>query len=95
MQISPWQRIERIFVFALMHPLSFRSYFFVTGPLGYLKPFLGDVFGATDSIGSFLKNVCFLSKNRLFAKGFAHGFGSKMTKFDQIFQSAFFTPLGP
>ena len=91
----PGKKIERIFVFAFMHPLSFRGYFFVLGPLGDLKLFLGDVFGATDLIGSFLKNICFLSKNRLFAKRWDSGVGPKVAKFEQIFKSAFYTPLCP
>ena len=52
-QITPWQRIERIFVFALILTPSILGHFFVPGPLGRLKRVSGDVFGSTDSIGSF------------------------------------------
>ena len=52
-QIIPWQRIERIFFFALILTPSFLGYFFVPGPLGDLKRVSGDVLGSTDSIGSF------------------------------------------
>ena len=69
MQMTPWQRIERIFVFSLFLTPSFLGYFFVPGPLRDLKRISGDVLGSTDSIGGFLKNICFLRKNRLFAKG--------------------------
>ena len=71
MQITPWQKkkIERIFVFALILTPSFLGYFFVPGPLGGLKPVSGDVFGSTDSIGSFKENIYFSSKNQIFAKG--------------------------
>ena len=65
----------------------FVGYFFVPGPLGGLRKFSGDVFGYTDSIGSFLKNICRVSKNRLFP-----GF---LVKNDHIFKSAFFTRLCP
>ena len=53
MQITAWQKMERILVFALMHAPSFLGYFFVPGLLGDLKCVSGDVFGSTDSIGSF------------------------------------------
>ena len=52
-KITPWQRIAGIFVFALILTQSFLGCFFVLGPLGDLKRVSGDVFGSTDSIGSF------------------------------------------
>ena len=51
--ITPWQRYERIFFFALILTLSFLGYFFVPGLLGDLKRVLMDVFRSTDLIGSF------------------------------------------
>ena len=52
-EIMPWQKIERIFCFALILTPSFLGYFFVPGPLVDLKGVSGDVFRSTDSIGSF------------------------------------------
>ena len=52
MQITPWQKIERIFVFAFMQSPSFIGYFVVPGGLGDVKRVSGDVVGSTDSIGS-------------------------------------------
>ena len=47
-QITPWQKIGRVFFFALILTPSFLGYFFVPGPLGDLKGVSGDVFGSTD-----------------------------------------------
>ena len=44
------------------------GYFFVAGPLGGPKIVPGDVFGHTDSIGSFLMNICLPSKKRKLGK---------------------------
>ena len=52
-EITPWQRIERIIVFALIPTPSFLGYFFVPGLLGELKGISGGVFASTASIGSF------------------------------------------
>ena len=41
----------------------------------------GEVFGHTDPIGSFYKNICISSKNRFFSKGLDQDFWSKMAKF--------------
>ena len=69
------------------------GYFFVSGPLGGLKSVSGDVFGHVDSIGSFKKNICISSKNRLFSKGsVSPGF---LVKNGQILKYAFFSCLCP
>ena len=53
-QITPWQKNKGVFVFALILTPSFLGYFFVPGRLGGSKRVVsGDVFGSTDSIGSF------------------------------------------
>ena len=48
-------------------------------------------FSDTNSIRSFLKNICISSKNRLFLRGYSRVF----VKNDQVLWSAFFTPLCP
>ena len=68
---------------------SFVGYFFVPGPLRGLKSFSGDVLRHTDSVGSFQKNICISSKNRLFLEGVSPRF---LVKNDQIFH--FFMSLG-
>ena len=69
MQITPWLKIERIFIFALILILSFLSYFFVPSPLGDLKRVSGDVFGSTDSIGGFQENIFFVLKIDFLPRG--------------------------
>ena len=44
---------------------------------------------------TFKRIFVFCPKMDFLPKGKDHGFGSKMTKVDQIFKSAFFTPLCP
>ena len=68
-QFSPWQRFERIFVFALIPTLSFRAYFFVPGPLGDLKRVSWDVFGSTDSISAFKIIFVFRPKIDIWPRG--------------------------
>ena len=51
--ITPWQRIERSFFFALILTPSLLGYFIVPGLLGDLKRVLGYLFGSTVSIRSF------------------------------------------
>ena len=58
-------------------PASFMGYLFVPGPFGDLKCVSGDVFGHSDPIGSFLKNICGESENRLFSEGRARVLGQK------------------
>ena len=50
----------------------------------------GTFFGHTDSIGSFLKNICRESKNQLFFQGVSPGF---WVKNDQTLKLPFLTPL--
>ena len=69
MQITPWQKTKRIFVFALMHAPSFLGYFFVPVPLGDLKRVSEDVFRSTDSIGSFKKIFVFRPKIEFLRRG--------------------------
>ena len=45
--------LTKNFLFSPSLTLSFVGYFFVPVPLGGLKSVSGDVFGHTDSIGSF------------------------------------------
>ena len=52
-KLTPWQRIEKIFFFALILIPSFLGYLFVPCPLGDIKRVSGEVFGSTDLIGSF------------------------------------------
>ena len=60
--------LERIFCFNLTLTSSVFGYFLVAGPLGVPKRVLRDIFGLTDSIGSFKTNICILTKNRVFSK---------------------------
>ena len=53
LQITPWQTIENILFFALILTPSFLEYLFVSGRLGDLIRVSGDVFGSSDSSGSF------------------------------------------
>ena len=72
-----------MFCFTFTLTLSFVDYFLVAGPLEYLKIVSGNVWAHTDSIGSFEKNICISSKNRLLVKN------------DTILRSLFFTWLRP
>ena len=92
MQIISGQKIERIFCFVVILAPSFLGYFFVPGPLGDLKGVLGDVFGSTDAIESFQRNVCFFVQKSTFFQGVSHLFWVKK---DQIFKSTFFASLCP
>ena len=56
--------------------------------LGNIKSVQGDVFRHIDSIGSFEKNICISSENRLFSKGF----WSKLTKFSSWHFSLVYVP---
>ena len=85
-QITLLQRIERIFVFALILTPSFLGYFFVPSPLGYLKRVSADVFGSTDSIGSLEKNICFRPKIDFLPRGKPTALG----KNEQILKNGIF-----
>ena len=87
MQITP---LERVFCLTLTLTSFFMGYFFFPSALGGLKRISGDVFGHTDSFESFLNNICWGSKHRLFSQG-----SRVFVKIDQILKSAFFAVLCP
>ena len=93
-QITSWQRIERILFFALILTPSFLGYFFVSGPLGDLQRVSGDTFRSTDWIKIFLKEYLFFVQISTFCQRVSpgkmeSGKGQKRKFFDFFARASF------
>ena len=84
--------LTKIFLFNSHPDFIFCGSFFILGLLGGLKSVSGDIFGHTDSIGSFKKRIFVFRPKIDFLQGVSQCF---LAKNDQILKSAFYTSLCP